>query len=95
MDTSHEHGIWPTALRHVWHIRDGHSLEQQIELALEEPLSLHLNGKQVAVLLCLPEMEKELAIGFCVSEGSVGRFSDIFTVNHCGQGLPSSGTETA
>jgi len=78
----------PTAHRRVWRISDGESLDQEIEVVLEEPLALYLNGKQVAVLMRLPGMEKELAAGFCLSEGLVNRFTDVLTIHHCGQGLP-------
>ena len=79
----------PIARRRVWRIGEGESLDQEIEVVLEEPLALYLNGKQVAVLMRLPGMEKELAAGFCLSEGLVSRFADVLTIHHCGQGLPS------
>jgi len=79
----------PTARKQVWRIADGESLGQEIAMVLEEPLALHINGKQVAVLMRLPGMEKELAAGFCLSEGLVSRFADVLTIHHCGQGLPS------
>lgn len=79
----------PTAHKRVWRITDGESLSQETEMVLEEPLALYINGKQVAVLMRLPGMEKELAAGFCLSEGLVSCFSDVLTVHHCGQGLPS------
>jgi len=94
MDAPVEDGIWPTALTPAWQIRGGQSQQQQIEVALEEPLALQVNGRQVAVLMRLPGMEKELAAGYCVSEGLVGGFSDILLVHHCGQGLPAPGEAT-
>jgi FdhD protein len=41
----------------------------------------------------LPGGEKELAVGFCVSEGYVRGANDILLVHHCGQGLPAPGEE--
>jgi len=55
---------------------------------LEEPLSIEVNGHRVAVLMRLPGHEKELAAGFCVSEGLVSDFQAIEIVRYCGQGLP-------
>jgi len=55
-------------------------------LPLEEPLSIELNGHQVAVLMRLPGHERELAVGFCVSEGLITDFQAIEVVQHCGQG---------
>ena len=81
--------VWPTASRRVWLITARESREQQVEIVLEEPLSLHINGRQVAVLMRLPGMEKELAAGFCLSEGLIDGFEKVLTIQHCGQGLPS------
>ncbi len=53
-------------------------------LAVEEPLALEIDGKNSAILMRLPGAEKELAIGFCISEGIIERFSDISMVHHCG-----------
>jgi len=84
---------WPVALSHAWEVHGGQGEEREIETALEEPLALHINGHQVAVLMRLPGMEVELVAGFCVSEGLVSGFADMLTIHHCGQGLPSPGEE--
>jgi len=60
-------------------------------LPLEEPLSIELNGHQVAVLMRLPGHEKELAVGFCISEGLITDVRAIEIVQHCGQGPPGLG----
>ncbi len=86
----------PVTVQRVWRVTDESGTEEQIEMVLEEPLALHINGRQVAVLMRLPGMEKELAVGFCLSEGLVTRFEDVLMVHHCGQGLPSpTGGETS
>jgi FdhD protein len=41
------------------------------------------------VLMRLPGMEKELATGFCLSEGLVRSFNDVLLVHHCGQEVPT------
>jgi FdhD protein len=75
-------------MRWVSLVRADETVPQEIPVVLEEPLALHINSQQAAVLMRLPGMEKELAIGFCLSEGLVRRFDDILMVHHCGQGLP-------
>ncbi|MHB0857528.1 MAG: formate dehydrogenase accessory sulfurtransferase FdhD [Anaerolineae bacterium] len=80
-----QNGCWPTASRQVRVIQDGRVRDEQIEMVLEEPLSLRVNHRETAVLMRLPGQEKELATGFCISEGLVRGFSDILTVHHCGQ----------
>ena len=57
-------------------------------IALEEPLSVEVNGQRVAVLMRLPGDEKELGIGFCMSEGIIADFDAVLTVHHCGRSLP-------
>lgn len=60
-------------------------------LALEEPFVLELNGEEVAVVMRLSGMEKELAVGFCLSEGLVATCGDLLLVEHCGRGIPAPG----
>jgi len=57
-------------------------------IVLEEPLSVEVNGQRVAVLMRLPGDEKELGVGFCISEGIIAGFDAVLTVHHCGRGLP-------
>ncbi|MFO7918204.1 MAG: formate dehydrogenase accessory sulfurtransferase FdhD [Anaerolineae bacterium] len=70
---------------HAWSFdRDGGE-EKKIEIVREEPLSLHINGRQAALLMRMPGRERELVAGFCVSEGLVKSFSDVLTIQHCGR----------
>ncbi|MGQ9625570.1 MAG: formate dehydrogenase accessory sulfurtransferase FdhD [Anaerolineae bacterium] len=61
----------------------------QAEVILEEPLAIEVNGREIAVLMRLPGQEKELAVGFLLSEGIISDFRAVQMVHHCGQGLPS------
>ena len=72
----------------VREVRGGQAVDRHIDVIMEEPLSLEVNGHPMAVLMRLPGMEKELALGFCISEGLVRSFGDVLGVHHCGQGLP-------
>jgi FdhD protein len=63
------------------------------DVVLEEPLEIVVNGKTLAILMRLPGQEKELAAGFCVTEGYIRRAEDILLIHHCGQGLPAPGEE--
>lgn len=62
-------------------------------VVLEEPLEIVVNEKTLAILMRLPGQEKELAAGFCVTEGYIRRAEDILLIHHCGQGLPAPGEE--
>jgi len=60
---------------------------------LEEPLEVVLNGQPIAVLMRMPGHEKELAAGFCLSEGYVRDARDVLLVHHCGIGQPVPSAE--
>lgn len=66
-----------------WNKEDGASREEAF-LSIEEPLAIEIDGKKVAILMRLPGGEKELAVGFCLSEGLVSSMKDIVMVHHCG-----------
>jgi FdhD protein len=67
------------------------SLEERV--ALEEPFEIVVNGQSIAVLMRMPGQEKELAAGFCITEGYVREVTDILLIHHCGSGLPAPGEE--
>jgi FdhD protein len=62
-------------------------------VVMEEPLEILINGERIAVLMRLPGEEKELAVGFCISEGYLRAAKDLLLVHHCGQGLPGPGED--
>lgn len=59
-----------------------------MHVVMEEPLAVYVNGVQRAVLMRMPGLEKELAAGFCLSEGLVGSFAGVRTIQHCGNASP-------
>jgi len=67
----------PITTRAVWYVTADHAEKREIKMVLEEPLYLRLNGQQIAVLMRLPGLERELVVGFCISEGIVSRFEDV------------------
>ena len=54
-----------------------------VSIPVEIPLVIDLNGRPVATLMALPGMERELAIGFCLSEGLVRSVADLLLVQYC------------
>jgi FdhD protein len=52
-------------------------------VVVEEPLEIRVEGEQLAVLMRTPGHDLELAAGFCLTEGVVGRFADIGAIRHC------------
>ncbi len=78
--------LWP-----IQRIRQETCESMDDPVIVEEPLEIVINGQRVAVLMRLPGQEKELAAGFCVSEGYVRRADDLLLIHHCGLGHPSPG----
>jgi FdhD protein len=77
----------------IQRIRSGGDEFLDEHLVLEEPLEIVINGKSVAVLMRMPGREKELAAGFCLTEGYVKEVRDILLIHHCGLGLPAPDEE--
>jgi FdhD protein len=75
----------PWTVRRV--TRDGVEPEA-IRVVIEEPLALAVDGREAAILMRLPGHEKELAAGFCISEGLIEGIEEIALIHHCGSGLP-------
>ncbi|MFZ5453281.1 MAG: formate dehydrogenase accessory sulfurtransferase FdhD, partial [Thermodesulfobacteriota bacterium] len=53
-------------------------------VAVEEPLEIRLSGEPFQVLMRLPGLEKELAVGFLYTEGIIKNLGDITTLHFCG-----------
>jgi FdhD protein len=68
----------------VVRVGDGASERRQDLAAAEEPLEIRLNGTPFVVTMRTPGADRELAVGFLVSERIVGSLEDIGTVRHCG-----------
>jgi len=56
----------------------------QDQVAVEEPLEIRLGGEPFQVLMRLPGWEKELALGFLVTEGIVRDLDEVITMHFCG-----------
>ena len=68
----------------VWRYRRGHIEEAPDRIVVEEPLEIRLNGEPFQVLMRLPGLEKELALGFLFTEGIVRDLGEIITLHFCG-----------
>src|SRR5690606_15262057 len=56
------------------------------ELVAERPVELQLDGTPLAVLMCTPGMERELATGFALTEGILVSPSELAGVTPIGIG---------
>jgi len=72
-----------------WNIKKYRSGGEPEELAdrivVELPLEISVNGMPVVALMRLPGMDKELAVGFCLTEKIMQSASQIRLLKHCGQ----------
>ena len=73
----------------ITEVRGESAKQTPTSVVIEEPLEIRINDQPVAVLMRTPGAEKELAVGFCLSEGLIADFADIALVHHCGRSLPT------
>jgi FdhD protein len=78
--------IEPLATWSIRRYRGGQAQEVQDRVVVEEPLEIRLAGEPFQVLMRLPGMEKELALGFLFTEGIVQDLSEVITMHFCGSG---------
>lgn len=63
---------------------NGHSLDRRPdELSEEAPLEIRLRHQPITVTMRTPGHDKELAVGFLVSEGIVNGPNDFLQIKHC------------
>lgn len=64
--------------------KDGEKSQSvSIDLIVEEPLSIRIDGKPYSVIMRTPGDEKFHAVGFCLSEGIVDNMEDIKSIACC------------
>ncbi|QQZ09790.1 formate dehydrogenase accessory sulfurtransferase FdhD [Heyndrickxia vini] len=61
---------------------NGESLSHvQDDIAIEFPLTIHVDGEEFATMVCSPTHLQELVIGFLASEGLIRRHSEIASIS--------------
>ncbi len=74
----------PTAHFPIRRYRQGRMTELEDIVVVEEPLEIRLHGEPFQVLMRLPGLEKELALGFLFTEGIVQSLVEVITIHFCG-----------
>jgi len=74
----------PLAELPVWRYRQGRVQEAPDQVVMEEPLEIRLAGEPFQMLMRLPGLEKELALGFLHTEGIVRDLAEVITIHFCG-----------
>ncbi len=73
----------PAVSSNVLTLKGGEHREEEVELVVEEPLEIRIDGTPYAVIMRTPGHEMELATGFCLTEGIVDSFSEIGSIGFC------------
>jgi len=74
----------PTAKFPIRRYLKGQVVDVPDIVVVEEPLEIRLHGEPFQVLMRLPGLEKELALGFLFTEGIVQHLSEVITIHFCG-----------
>ena len=82
-----------TTRRRASHIAADATTTRPETLAVEEPLELRINGTAITVTMRTPGSDVELAQGFLLTEGVIGRREDIARVEYC-RGAGDDGMNT-
>lgn len=82
-----------TSRRRVSHIADGEAGQRTDNVVVEEPLEIRVNGAPITVTMRTPGSDFELAQGFLLTEGLIGRRDDVDTVRYC-RGEDADGVNT-
>ncbi|MGE5694971.1 MAG: formate dehydrogenase accessory sulfurtransferase FdhD [Candidatus Sericytochromatia bacterium] len=82
-----------TARRPAQHLTADGIVSRPETLAVEEPLEIRVNDRPLTVTMRTPGSDVELAQGFLLTEGVIGRRADVSTVRYC-RGSADDGTNT-
>ncbi len=83
-----------TSRRRASHLTADQSTERPETLVVEEPLEIRVNGTPLTVTMRTPGSDIELAQGFLLTEGVIGRRDDVLTVQYCRGAETADGTNT-
>lgn len=82
-----------TARRRVSQLRSGNTTERTDTVAVEEPLEIRVDGSPLTVTMRTPGADFELAQGFLLTEGLIGRRDDVAQIRYC-QGADTDGVNS-
>jgi FdhD protein len=82
-----------TARRKASHLTADTATTRPETLAVEEPMEIRINGAATSVTMRTPGSDFELAQGFLLTEGVIGRRDDVATVQYC-RGTGEDGMNT-
>lgn len=69
--------------RRTTQLRDGSAQAIDDQLVIEEPVEIRIGGEPLAVTMRTPGHDRELAAGFCLTEGIIERADELESVEPC------------
>jgi FdhD protein len=72
-----------TARRRARHVTLDDAVARSETLAVEEPMEIRIDGTPITVTMRTPGSDIELAQGFLLTEGIIGRREDLLNVRYC------------
>ncbi|MDN7242260.1 formate dehydrogenase accessory sulfurtransferase FdhD [Planococcus sp. N028] len=64
-------------IRTVMRYANGAFTEKEDRVVVEEPITIHINGREFITIVCSPEWIEDMAVGFLASEGIIPNHKDI------------------
>lgn len=63
--------------RTVFRYSNGHFAKKEDQIVIEHPITIKINEKEFATIVCSPEYIEDMAVGFLASEGVIPNYQDI------------------
>ncbi|MFC5587675.1 formate dehydrogenase accessory sulfurtransferase FdhD [Sporosarcina soli] len=63
--------------RTVFRYTNGQFVEKMDHVVTEQPITIHINGREFATIVCSPQYIEDMVVGFLASEGVIPNYQDI------------------
>ncbi|WP_082731974.1 formate dehydrogenase accessory sulfurtransferase FdhD [Sporosarcina sp. HYO08] len=67
--------------RVVSRYQNGQFIQKEDTIAVELPVTIYINGREFATIVCSPEYIEDMVIGFLASEGVIPNYEDIQSIH--------------
>lgn len=68
-------------IRKITRYQQGKIEEVEDDIIQESPLKIFVNGQEIATLMCTPQEQKALVVGFLAAEGLISSIDEISSIN--------------
>jgi len=67
--------------RTVFRYSNGHFVKKEDQIVVEHPVTIKINDREFATIVCSPEYIEDMAVGFLASEGVIPNYEDIKAIS--------------